>query len=97
MVRELTVDCIPFSEVLNHLPSKKLDLLQIDAEGADTYILSLFPFGRIRPAIVHWESKNMPRSTQEEALDRLTSHGYRIARSGKEDMLAVQPTETSIS
>jgi FkbM family methyltransferase len=35
MVRELKVHCIPFSDVLDHLPSERLDLLQIDAEGAD--------------------------------------------------------------
>ena len=35
------------------------------AEGADEYILSLFPFDRIRPAIIHWEIKNMTRSEKE--------------------------------
>jgi FkbM family methyltransferase len=93
LVRELTVECIPFSDVLNYLPSGRLDLLQIDAEGADGYILSLFPFDRIKPAIVHWETKNMTKYQQEEALDLLCGHGYSISRSGGEDMLAGCPAE----
>jgi FkbM family methyltransferase len=91
MVRELTVQCIPIADVLDKLPSTALDLLQIDAEGADGYILSLFPFERMKPAIIHWEIKNMTRLRQEEALDVVSSQGYLVARSGDEDMLAVLP------
>jgi len=89
MIKEINVNCIPFEDVIERLPSDRLDLLQIDAEGADGYILSLFPFDRMKPAIVHWESKNLTRSQQEEALDMLSKHGYRFARSGEEDMLGV--------
>jgi FkbM family methyltransferase len=89
LVRERRVPCVTFDDVLRHLPGDRLDVLQIDAEGADGYLLSLFPFGRIRPAIVHWEIKNMTRAEQEDTLDLLRGRGYRIARSGAEDMLAV--------
>jgi len=89
MIKELSVNCIPFEDVMQSLPSDRLDLLQVDAEGADAYILSLFPFDRVKPAIIHWESKNLTKSQQEEALDILSKHGYRFARSGEEDMLAV--------
>ena len=89
MIKELAVNCIPFEDVMQMLPSDRLDLLQVDAEGADGYILSLFPFDRVKPAIVHWESKNLPKSQQEEVLDMLCRRGYRFARSGEEDMLAV--------
>jgi FkbM family methyltransferase len=91
MVRELTVQCMPIGDVLDRLPSPTLDLLQIDAEGADGYILSLFPFDRMKPAIIHWETKNMTRLQQEEALDIVSDQGYLVARSGGEDMLAVLP------
>ncbi|HEY4842448.1 MAG TPA: FkbM family methyltransferase [Terriglobales bacterium] len=89
MIKEITVNCIPFEDVMQRLPADRLDLLQIDAEGADGYILSLFPFGRVKPAILHWESKNLTRFQQEETLDMLSKHGYCFARSGEEDMLAV--------
>jgi FkbM family methyltransferase len=89
-IREIRVSCIPFSEIIESRPGGDgLDVLQIDAEGADGRILSLFPFDRLRPAIVHWEIKNMTKPEQESALDLLCANGYLISRSGDEDMLAV--------
>ena len=89
-MRELHVECLPFSEILEVQPgAKQLDVLQIDAEGADGRILSWFPFDRIKPPIVHWEIKNMTTLEQEAALDLLCSRGYLVSRSGGEDMLAV--------
>jgi FkbM family methyltransferase len=89
-IREVRVDCIPFAEIIGfQLGGSQLDLLQIDAEGADGRILSWFPFDQLKPSIVHWEIKNMTKLEQEAALDLLCSHGYLISRSGGEDMLAV--------
>jgi hypothetical protein len=88
MVREVRVNCVLFDDVLNYLPENGLDLLQIDAEGADGLILSLFPFNRFKPAIIHWEIKNMTVIQQEEALERVIAHGYRVSRSGGEDAVA---------
>jgi FkbM family methyltransferase len=89
MVRELQVNCVVFDDILNYLPKNHLDLLQIDVEGADGHILSLFPFDRFKPAIIHWEIKNMTCIQQEEALERVIAHGYQVSRSGGEDALAV--------
>ena len=89
MIRESTVDCIRFDHVFAHLASERLDLLQIDAEGADAQILGLFPFDRVKPAIVHWEIKNLTVAEREECLERLLRFGYRFALSGEEDMMAV--------
>jgi FkbM family methyltransferase len=92
MVRELRVNCVIFDDILGYLPENRLDLLQIDVEGADGYILSLFPFDRFKPAIIHWEIKNMTRIQQEEALERVIAHGYQVSRSGGEDAVAeLQP------
>lgn len=89
MISQETVDCITFAEVLTYLPNEEIDLLQIDTEGADGYILSLFPFDRLRPSIVHWEVKHLSKPEREECLSRLANLGYRFAASGDEDMLAV--------
>jgi FkbM family methyltransferase len=88
-IRELKVECTTFDDVLAKLPAERLDLLQIDAEGADADLIDLFPFNRIKPQIVHWEVRNLSRADQERALSRLCQFGYRIARSGDADMLAV--------
>jgi FkbM family methyltransferase len=61
-IRELRVDCLPFAEIIESLPSRaRLDLLQIDAEGADGRSI-MVSFDRLKPAIVHWEIKNMRRA-----------------------------------
>ena len=89
MIREEAVPCVPFTSVLDRLATDRLDLLQIDTEGADGFILSLFPFARIKPAIVHWEVKHLTTRKREDAMDHLAAFGYRFAPSGGEDMLAV--------
>ena len=89
MIREEYVDCITFDKVLGCLTDERVDLLQIDTEGADGYILSLFPFDRVQPSIIHWEVKHLSTRQREECLDRLAGFGYRLAPSGEEDMLAV--------
>src|SRR5262249_36850726 len=89
-IREIEVDCNTAKELLDRLPQAQIDIFQLDAEGADGRILSFFPFHNVRPAIVHFESKNLTRVEQEAALDRLRRFGYKVARSGEEDMLGVQ-------
>lgn len=90
LIREETVDCVTFDFILEHLPAGELDLLQIDAEGADAVLLSLFPFDRVCPAIVHWEVRHLTKDQRESCLDRLAGFGYRFAVSGDQDMLAVR-------
>ena len=75
--------------LFERLPSERLDLLQIDTEGADGYILSRFPLDRVRPAIIHWEVKHLSTAQREDCLDRLLAYGYRFASSGDEDMMAL--------
>lgn len=89
MIEEVTVDCVTFDDVLARLPGGRLDLLQIDTEGADAFILSLFPFERVKPAIVHWEIRHLSFPEREDCLGRLAQFGYRFASSGDQDMLAV--------
>ena len=90
MIEEEIVDCLTFNEITSYLPAGQLDLLQLDTEGADGDILSLFPFDRIQPAILHWEVKHMSKAERERCLDRLANLGYRFAPSGAEDMIAVK-------
>jgi len=90
MIREEIVNCVTFDTILARLETDELDLLQIDAEGADGHILSLFPFHGIRPAIVHWEVRHLTVSQREDSLERLANFGYRFAPSGDQDTIAVR-------
>jgi FkbM family methyltransferase len=91
MITEEEVPCILFADVLDRLGSSELDLLQIDTEGADARMLSLFPFEQIKPAIVQWEISHLSRADRAASLRRLAQFGYRFAESGSQDMLAVRP------
>lgn len=87
-VREIEVPCVTWSDVLAEVPGGSPDLLQTDVEGADAYLLSLFPFEQVKPAVVHFELKVLSRSEKEGAFDLLNRHGYLVAPSGEEDALA---------
>lgn len=90
-IQTLSVPCKTFSDVVSQLGESTIDLLQMDVEGADGILLGLFPFEKYQPSIVQWEIKNLSIAEQEATLDRLVSFGYKVARSGSEDMLAVRP------
>lgn len=89
LIGEESVECVRWGDVLAKLPPDRLDLLQIDAEGADAMLLALFPFSRVQPAIVHFEVKHLTKAEREGCLELLLAHGYRLAPSGEENMLAV--------
>lgn len=90
LIREETVACVTFDTVLDGMRAESLDLLQIDAEGADHLLLAMFPFERVKPLIVHWEIKHATKTERETCFDQLVRWGYRLAPSGGEDMLAVR-------
>ncbi|MDB4412872.1 FkbM family methyltransferase [bacterium] len=89
MLREEAVPCVGFDQIIAQLGESRLDILQIDTEGADGYILSLFPFDQVKPAIIQWEVKHLSTAQQEECMERLANYGYRFASSGGEDMMAL--------
>jgi len=84
-----TVKTLSFVDILRSMEVNNVDLLQIDAEGADAEILRLFPFSQLRPAIIQWEIKHLSQQDREATLDILSPFGYRFAFSGGEDMLAI--------
>jgi FkbM family methyltransferase len=88
MISAVQVETMTFDTILARLPGQEIDILQLDTEGADAMILSLFPFEQVRPVIVHWEVKHLTTTEQEATLERLFQYGYRFAPSGGEDMLA---------
>ena len=83
------VPTVSFSKLLEDTGVREIDLFQLDTEGADALILGWFPFERIRPAIVHFETKHLRKPELEDCLERLKGFGYRFAASGGEDLLAV--------
>jgi len=75
---ERTVRTVTFDHLLSHYELNYLDVLQIDTEGMDGFLISLFPFERVRPAILHYETEHLSAVEREETRQRVVDLGYRI-------------------
>ena len=87
-IREEQVECVTFESMLPSDSSQEVDLLQVDTEGHDAQIIAMFPLERVKPSIIHFESKHIPKAELETCLERLADHRYVFARDGGEDMIA---------
>jgi hypothetical protein len=88
-VKQIEVKTVTFDEILSMKSLVQLDLLQVDTEGFDAEVILMFPFNILKPGIIHFESKHIPKARLEQLLDILIAKGYYIARDGEEDMLAI--------
>ncbi len=77
-VGTIVAACTTFADVLSDV--SYLDLLQIDVEGYDVQLLTLFDFARIKPSIVRFEHRHVPPSELDEAFLLLAHHGYLMVR-----------------
>lgn len=87
------IDCVTFEDLFDQFSISHLDLLQIDTEGFDAEVIYMFPFDKLKPGIIHFESKHLPKQPLEKLLDYLTAMNYLIAYDGSEDMLAVKSVD----
>ncbi len=78
-IREVPVKCVTFNQLLDRLPGKSIDVLQIDAEGYDYQLLKAFPFDRQKPGIIHFESRHLSEQDFDACIDLVVSHGYRFS------------------
>jgi FkbM family methyltransferase len=70
--------CLTFSELLRQSGREQVDLLQIDAEGADYAILQMIDLEQVQPAIVRFEQMHMSRRQRNDAAQRLVRCGYQL-------------------
>jgi FkbM family methyltransferase len=87
LIQELLVPSLTFHDLLDRL-NGQLDLLFIDAEGADLRLLKSFPFTRLRPRMIVFEFAHLSRSEMNEILPFLTVHGYSFS-AVNEDIVAI--------
>lgn len=85
---ELSVPTLSFDELLDRFGLKSLDVLQIDAEGMDAELLGWFPFERIKPGLLHYETAHMTAGQNASIRKRLQDLGYvvRTSDSPTDDM-----------
>lgn len=64
--------------ILQRYPMKKIDLLQIDAEGFDHEIIKMFDFSLVKPGAVIFEHSHIPAEDLKECIQKLSSLGYKL-------------------
>ncbi|HEX4494677.1 MAG TPA: FkbM family methyltransferase [Thermoanaerobaculia bacterium] len=72
------VACVTFDTLLAPFPGLTIDLLQIDAEGADFEIIKLFHQGGRRARIVHFEHKHLSPREHADCAAFLIERGYSV-------------------
>lgn len=87
-IEETQVETVTFADLLDRSPNQHLDLLFIDAEGADFRLLKTFPFDRSRPGMLVFEHAHLNAEERLELLPFLSMHGYSFSVVG-EDIVAV--------
>ena len=72
------VPTLTFDDLLDACDCQSLDILQIDAEGLDAQLLGWFPFGRLKPALLHYEIAHMTEPEHAGTTARLQALGYAV-------------------
>jgi methyltransferase, FkbM family len=86
MIETEEVRCLTFATLFKRVGIENVDLLQIDAEGLDAKILTLFDIGLRKPAIVRFEHKHLSKADHEKSIGLLVTHGYRIVAFGTDTL-----------
>jgi FkbM family methyltransferase len=72
------VACRTFNSLFEEYKIKKVDILQIDAEGYDYEALKLFPFDQFNPILVRYEHHHLSTEDQDASLRFLADRGYSL-------------------
>jgi hypothetical protein len=79
-IDETSVATRTFRTLFANHSVRRVDLLQIDAEGFDCEILKLFDFKSYSPMIVRFEHVHLSRRELAEAATLLVNFGYQLHR-----------------
>ncbi|MBS0264927.1 MAG: FkbM family methyltransferase [Planctomycetes bacterium] len=86
-IQEIQVPTARLESLLTKHQIQRIDLLQIDVEGFDAEILRMFPFDRLKPALVHYEQYLLSNADRSSSVALLEKHGYGTLSTGM-DVLA---------
>ena len=73
------VSCISFETVFEKTQLKKIDLLQIDTEGFDFEIIKMFPFDKMKPGLISFESERLSKEDMKACEIYLKKNGYNVS------------------
>lgn len=84
------VDCLSLADLFRRYAVESIDLLHIDAEGADYMILSQLDFQKYAPKVVVYEHEHLAPKAQLAAQRLMRGAGYKIYTLGF-DTLCIRP------
>ena len=77
-IRTQEIRTLSFNELLDMFQLHAIDVLQIDAEGMDGQLLAWFPFERLKPAVLHYETTHLSDEEHRAVRKRLEGFGYLV-------------------
>lgn len=72
------VRCVTFATLFEQTGIRRVDMLQVDAEGYDHEVLRLFEIPTRRPAIIRFEHKHLNAGDYGQTVGMLVDLGYRF-------------------
>lgn len=87
-IQEIEVPCMSLTSLLKKYQLSQLNLLQVDAEGADFEVLRSLDFNYCTPNILLFELGHLPRLERVACAEFLQERGYRLVHEGR-DCLAL--------
>ena len=86
---EDTVDAITFKNLVDKHSIKKIDFIQIDAEGYDYEILKMIPLSDFDVDFIMFENRHLPEKDYKQAIKMLKENGFQVGTKYK-DTIAVK-------
>jgi len=78
LIEEVKVPTLTFNSLLNKYNIKKIDLLQIDAEGYDFELLNSIKFDKVIPGILVFEHQHLTKNDYKTSVEKLRKVGYKF-------------------
>lgn len=85
------VECVTLPGLLSRVGLAELDLLHVDAEGADARVLRQLDLSTHRPRVVLYEHVHLAAAEARDLEERLRGAGYRLSRHGGDTLALASP------
>lgn len=72
------VECLTLADLVQRYGLKSIDLMQIDTEGHDLEIIRSIDFKALKPSIIRYEHRHLPRADKAESARLLLMEGYQV-------------------
>lgn len=87
------VDVISPKTLMKKYAITKIDLLQIDAEGFDLEVISIFDIPNSKPGSIIFENVNHSKKDLQQCNQMLENHGYRLGKFGRDTLAMLNPPQ----